>query len=379
MKDPFLLARQLIRLRKGELSGSEQAEIEQLLSTNRALAELNAELDNQKIIQRELQLIETFDVERAMARIRTKRNRRIRRRVVIWSAASVAAAILVFAGVSRFVGSAGPMEENHLYTAEGMEVTVPTLITTRGQDHVLSREALEANSTGEVFAQSPDAAPDLPAAAKDSIIYNTVVIPAGFTWKVQLSDGSVVTLDAGSELRFPEKFSANKREVEFVGKGYFHVAKSDVPFVVKAGEANLTVYGTSFNLLYSNRLSVAEAVLVEGSIGMKTGGGEEVRITPNQRICYALGEGTPLVEQVDPADYTGWMGKSFKYKAARLDRIAYDISRWYGVDIRINPRMNEDTYSMEFDKTCSLEWVIGALEKIVKQEIKRKDGAYIIE
>ena len=67
--------------------------------------------------------------------------------------------------------------------------------------------------------------------------------------------------------------------MEFTGEAYFEVEKSDKPFIVKAGDSRVQVYGTRFNLFYSEKLALAEAVLVEGSIGM-TANGKKLRLFP---------------------------------------------------------------------------------------------------
>ena len=57
----------------------------------------------------------------------------------------------------------------------------------------------------------------------------------------------------------------------FTGSGvfweaYFEVKKSGKPFVVKAGNTRVRVYGTRFNLFYCEKLALSEAVLVEGAL-----------------------------------------------------------------------------------------------------------------
>lgn len=64
------------------------------------------------------------------------------------------------------------------------------------------------------------------------IAYNTLIIPAGFTYNVTLADGTEVTLNAGSRLKYPEEFVGDLREVELSGEAYFNVTKSGQPFEV---------------------------------------------------------------------------------------------------------------------------------------------------
>lgn len=67
--------------------------------------------------------------------------------------------------------------------------------------------------------------------------------------KISLSDGSEITLQPNSTLSYPEKFSADRREVYLSGEGFFNITKNpDRPFLVYAGEIVTRVLGTSFSV-----------------------------------------------------------------------------------------------------------------------------------
>ncbi len=64
---------------------------------------------------------------------------------------------------------------------------------------------------------------------------------------VSLSDGSVVWLEPGSELRFPDTFETDKREVMLTGEAFFEIYKNTrQPFFVKTRDVITRVVGTSF-------------------------------------------------------------------------------------------------------------------------------------
>jgi hypothetical protein len=54
---------------------------------------------------------------------------------------------------------------------------------------------------------------------------NKIIIPYGKKSVVQLSDGTMVWLNAGSQLVYPSVFLKDKREVVLIGEAYFDVAK----------------------------------------------------------------------------------------------------------------------------------------------------------
>ena len=259
------------------------------------------------------------------------------------------------------------------------EITVPILIAAGEGDEIIAYDSLDVEDdlyevTGEKekverYHMNGD--------RQKEVRYNRIIIPRGYTYQVALADGSRVTLNAGSELRYPENFVDSTREVDFRGEGYFEVAKSDKPFVVRSGDTRVKVYGTKFNFLYSEALRVSEAVLVEGSIGMSVGDGE-VKILPNERVRCSWADSVLRVDQVDPSDFTGWMGTSFRYNGARLDKIMHDFSCWYGVTIHVSEEMRALPYTLEIDKSESIEDVMRMMELILDKTIKKEGGAYFI-
>ena len=317
-------------------------------------------------------------VERMLTEI--KRRGRKKRMVRVWWSAggSVAAAILVFFTLTQWFPWGEKPEEKKIPTIALTEIKVPTLITMENDHDILSLETLDLKDAKVGYIVKESGQSEEIIDAEKPIRYNRVVIPAGFTYKVKLADSSVVTLNAGSELRCPNEFRDSLREVEFSGEAYFEVKKSGKPFVVKAGNTRVRVYGTRFNLFYCEKLALSEAVLVEGSIGM-TANGKETKIIPNQRVFYSMKDSVVRAENVDPADYIGWLGNSFKYNGARLDKIVFDIAQWYGVEIQLAPGLEKQTFSLEFDKSSTVEWVVRALGLIIDKPIKTEGGAYYIE
>ena len=68
-----------------------------------------------------------------------------------------------------------------------------------------------------------------------------------------------------------------------------------------------------------------------------TANGKETKITPNQRVFYSMKDSLVRAENVDPADYVGWLGNSFKYNGARLDKIVLTLPSGTGVEIQLAP------------------------------------------
>ena len=165
-------------------------------------------------------------------------------------------------------------------------------------------------------------------------IYNKIVVPRGGEYFVTLSEGTKVWLDADSELEYPVFFSGDFREVKLKGNAYFCVTKkNDKPFVVRAGEFSLKVYGTEFNA-NAYDLQNIETVLVNGSIGFKANiSTPERMMAPNELAVSDSRTGQSEIHQVDIYPYIAWKNQNIVFVNERLESIMEKMARWYDVTV----------------------------------------------
>jgi len=110
----------------------------------------------------------------------------------------------------------------------------------------------------------------IPASENDS---NTLSVPYGNTYKVQLPDGSEVWVNAGSTITYPTRFADTNRRVTLSGEAYFSVkeTRQHDPFRVKANGVEVTVLGTRFNVnAYDNEPTVRTSLL-QGELKIRSG------------------------------------------------------------------------------------------------------------
>ena len=81
------------------------------------------------------------------------------------------------------------------------------------------------------------------------IAFNTLSVPRGGEFSLQLADGTKVWLNSETTLKYPVRFAGNERKVELSGEAFFEVARNEaVPFLVESGEQIVKVLGTEFNI-----------------------------------------------------------------------------------------------------------------------------------
>ena len=150
-------------------------------------------------------------------------------------------------------------------------------------------------------------------------------------FRAELADGSVVWLNAESELRYPAAFVGGERRVVLKGEAYFQVATdSTKPFIVEAEGMETRVYGTEFNVCTQQEGRV-QAVLVSGRVGVRYGG-EETLLAPSQKAEVTLADGSINVQEVDVLPYVAWKDGIFMFHDESLEAIMEKLGRWYNID-----------------------------------------------
>lgn len=195
-------------------------------------------------------------------------------------------------------------------------------------------------------------------------LWNSLEVPAKKDYKILLADGTVVTLNSSSSLRFPFSFTGNTREVEVKGEAYFEVAKNaDKPFIVHTPNGDIRVLGTSFNV-NTYEPGKTTTSLVEGSI-KAVAGGKEVLLKPNQEASWKTGEAI-VVQGFEKTRALSWMDGVYFFEGADMKVIADVIDRWYDVKIVYDKAaIAQYKFDVRLDKARPLEEFLAVL-KIAK-------------
>jgi len=119
--------------------------------------------------------------------------------------------------------------------------------------------------------------------------------------QVTLSDGSQVELNLGTELVY-SNYKDQRRVTLKKGEAFFNVSHDSAhPFVVRAGEGQVRVTGTQFNVWkYGDQVRV---MLLEGSVQIASDATHgSVPLTPGMQASYQAGDATPRARPFSPND-----------------------------------------------------------------------------
>jgi len=162
----------------------------------------------------------------------------------------------------------------------------------------------------------------------------TLSTPKGGQYQVVLSDGTKVWLNAASSISYPSSFvGAKERRVSITGEAYFEVARDRAkPFIVAAGEQQIRVLGTHFNVNAYGDGGKSATTLLEGSVSVSLAGkdGEKV-LKPLQ--CLVAGNGVMKVGAADVEQVMAWKNGVLEFKDASIGEIMNEVSRWYDLEV----------------------------------------------
>lgn len=204
--------------------------------------------------------------------------------------------------------------------------------------------------------------------------FNTLKVPVGGFYSIQLADGTKVWVNSVSSLRYPVAFTGEKRKVFLTGEAYFDVAQSAThPFIVEANGVEIQVYGTEFNI-NAYEPDQVQTVLVEGSVGMRVmASGKEVRLRPNQKAEYREGQESLRLTDVDPYPYTAWRNGEFVFDQESLESILERLGRWYDIQVfYTGESLKQHKFSGIINRYEEIKDVLRLIEQvaIVRFEIK---------
>lgn len=198
-----------------------------------------------------------------------------------------------------------------------------------------------------------------------------------------LPDGSVVALNSNSKLVFPNKFTGEIREVTIYGEAFFNV-KPDAskPFIINAGNAQVKVLGTSFNVKAYPGNETVEVVVATGEVQIlgKTDSEEnnqsKILLVPGEKgIVTNKSRLAEKMENNNP-NYLSWKTHDFVFNEIPLHEVISCLENSYHVDIEVSqPELNDLKLTAHFENK-SIDFVLNVVRLTFNLELSEENEQF---
>lgn len=222
---------------------------------------------------------------------------------------------------------------------------------------------------------------------ENEIQYFQTMTVRGQKSQVILPDGTKVWLNAESMIEYPATFGEKHREVKIAGEAFFEVAEDkSIPFYAKAGNVEVKVTGTSFNLKAYPDESEVETSLIEGEIELKvpqinnTGSLNSLKMKPGDSYVYNTETNKVLKSDFKADEINGWKNNQLIFRDDNFKALAKKIERWYAVELIYNEEeLNDQRLTVECFEGERLSRVLEIIEITISVNCKMDGNKIYVE
>lgn len=380
---PFIIAEIIKKSLVGELSIEEKTVLENWINLTDENKKLYASFKQSHKVEEDLKFLRSIDVEQAWNNLEKKQNstQKVENNfnLKIWIPLIASCLVLCFLFLyqnkspknSKIIAIQSTKHKNDIKPASNDAL----LILDNGETFDLS------NRNNGQIANNIKLSNDQLEYVKGhyggaELRYNTLVVPKGGYYKLELSDGTKVWINAMSRLKFPESFGSGERKVQLDGEAYFEVSKDvDRPFIVQANGTDVKVLGTHFNVdAYSKKV---RTTLEEGKVEVSNA---------DLAIILQPGEFAESVDgrlnkgYADLAKDLAWHNNEFYFNKDNVQSIVDQLSNWYDVEAKFDQGVNRNkAITGSVDRNVPLSQVLEMLEYVSDLRFKIDGDQLIIK
>lgn len=177
------------------------------------------------------------------------------------------------------------------------------------------------------------------------LFFNTITYTTGFGEQltVDLPDGSVIQLNAVSEISRNRFFWSSNKEVNLKGEAFFEVEKGD-GFQVETQSGKVSVLGTKFNV--RSRTSNFELACYEGKVMFEAFETKQQAILQERR---ALKFANGILEEVRLKDFQPpWTEGRSTFSNVTLHEVIKELEAQYGITVQFQTTMGQGRFTGSF-------------------------------
>lgn len=201
--------------------------------------------------------------------------------------------------------------------------------------------------------------------------YYAVAAPMGSTTRFEMADGTVVWLNAGTTLRYSNRFGSDNRHVILDGEAYFEVSRHEgKEFTVSTKGYDVVVKGTHFDVSAYNDDPCITTSLMQGHVVIERGE-QTLDLKPGYQVSLDKLSGKFTATRMS-GDVSAWKADMVDYSSITLADLAKRLSRQYNVSIDVKGQRLQQTHiSITLNNALTIDEMMEALRNVTHANISR--------
>jgi len=203
------------------------------------------------------------------------------------------------------------------------------------------------------------------------------------TKDLTLPDGSQITLNANSTIKYPKEFSGETRKVKLEGEAFFSVQSNHKqPFIVDAGNLIVRVTGTSFNISNYETSTKIVVIVEEGEVEVsRKNDKDKVILKKGEKAEYNRSKKSIEKQLNKDINYLSWKTRKLRFRDDKLSAAIHKINKVYHTNIVIESEAVKDCLvTSDFIRGQNLESVLSVLQAILPNiELEKQANKIIIK
>ena len=164
------------------------------------------------------------------------------------------------------------------------------------------------------------------------------LIAEGKMIESRLPDGTMISLNRGSFIEYPDQFADGKREIRLTGEAYFEVTHDNSrPFVINIGKVRVEVLGTSFYVNTRAKNEKVEVVLASGKVAVYYDFDSQNKeiLSPGDKAEISTGNEQIHISPNDDPNFISWKTGKLVFANDPLEKIVGVLNHTYNAKIRM--------------------------------------------
>lgn len=221
----------------------------------------------------------------------------------------------------------------------------------------------------------------------ENIKYVSRVAGPGKNLIITLSDSTEIFLNAGTEIRYPERFEKKQRNIYLIkGEAFFNVRKKEnQPFIVRSGDLETKVLGTKFNVKFYKYLEDVSVAVSSGKVSVSTidtANGAHLKsviLLPSEQAVFSKNDKALIKTKVDTTKVNSWMTGKIYFDNQKLSNVVAQLEDRFSKNIILgDAKLANYRVSLGFTSQDAFETILFAIKKSNKLSSIERNGKVIL-